>query len=363
MPSYDLLAPRRVGSSDLLVRPVGLGAGTIGSPGVETKDAIEVVETAWQAGVRLFDTAPWYGVGRSERRLGVALDKFALERDEFAVNTKVGKGLVPEPHRKEENKTYCTDGSVRTPRDPRSGLRIQFDYPYEGIHAQHHASRQRLRLSRVDTLTIHDIDYGYHSEEQMATVFEQFDRNKGNGAGALEELRASGQIRAIGCGCNLEARNARSWDTPAHEDLIDRLLEAVDLDFLIVAGGYTLLETRACRRILPACAKKNVGVICATPFAGGWLMQGATYMYGETPTEIQTKTEKIATICRKFNVPLGAAALQFQLAHPLVAATIPGAKSSTEVRMNWNLAQHDIPSDLWTALKHDELIPIDAPIP
>ena len=349
-----------------MVNPLGFGGGTIGSPFVDTPTAFSTVQTAWETGVRLFDTAPWYGVGRSERRLGMALGDMNVPREDFAVNTKIGKTLNPEPIRDESNKTYCVDGAVRTPRDSRTGFRVEFDYTATGFQKQHRESLQRLGLSSVDTLTIHDIDYGYHTTEQLEDVFQQLDPSGGDGVSYLEEIKQRGQIKALGAGCNLESRNALSWETSAHEDLIDRLVETVPLDFLIVAGGYTLLENRALRRILPLCDKLGMGVIAATPFAGGWLVDpkhASTYMYGPASEQILEKTLRMESICNQYNIPLPAVALQFQLCHPAVVAVIPGVKHPDEVRTNQELANIDIPSQLWTDLKDEALIDSSAPTP
>ena len=365
----DTSNPRRLGKSELHLKPFGFGGGTIGDPRVSATQAVETVVSAWDCGVQLFDTAPWYGIGRSERRLGVALSEVirarSIRREDFMINTKVGKAVVPEPDAIESNDTYCADGSIRTPRDPRSGFRIAFDYSYEAILSQHYDSMQRLGHARVDSLTIHDIDYGYQNETQIESCLDQLSKSSGGGATALEELRDAGVIRAIGCGCNLESRNAFSWDGSAHEDLIERIIELVDLDFLIVAGAYTLLENRALRRILPLCQERNIGAIMATPFAGGWLVnpEQALYMYGEAGEDIRDRTKRLSATCTQFDVPLAAAAIQFQLAHPVVAAVIPGAKSVSEVTENHQLVNLDIPEDLWDVLKDQDLIHPDAPVP
>ena len=361
----DYQTPRQVGASDLFVSPLGFGGGTIGSPEVATADALATVQTAFETGVRFFDTAPWYGIGRSERRLGMALGDLN-RRDEVRINTKVGKTLVPEPTRDESNRTYCADGSVRTPRDPRSGFRISFRYDYDSIKQQHEDSLQRLGLASVDSLTIHDIDYGYHQGSQLDHALEQLSPNGGAGASALVELRDAGRIKAIGCGCNLEARNAFSWEDQAHEDLIERILDLVRLDFFIVAGGYTLLETRALRRIFPLCEKRNVSIVAATPFAGGWLVDPtstSTYMYGKPPQQVVDRSMQMLSSAKRHAVPLAAAALQFQLAHPLIAATIPGGKSPSECRQNRKFVDLPIPPAFWDELKAQELLDESAPTP
>lgn len=362
MPSQAI---RPVGKSSLAVTPFGFGGGTIGSPNVSVVAAIDTVASAWSAGVRFFDTAPWYGLGRSERRLGVALAN-VTQRDAFRLNTKIGKTLVPEPVRDDRNKSLSPGGEVRTPRDPASGFRVRFEYTYGAIHRQHEDSLQRLGFASVDSLTIHDIDYGYHDVDGIERHLAELRRDGGGGARALEELRASGRIQAIGCGCNLEARNAWSWDDGRHEDLCERIADLVDLDFFVVAGGYTLLETRALRRILPFAASRGIGVIIAAPFASGWLVDGgasSTYMYAPAPPEVISASTQMTAIAAEFEVPLAAVALQFVLAHPLVAAAIPGAKSPAEVAANLGHTQTPIPAEVWARLKSAGLLHEAAPTP
>ena len=361
----DTTTPRRLGESDVVVTPLGFGGGTIGSPDVGNEASLSTVAAAWETGVRFYDTAPWYGIGRSERRLGMALSALG-PRAAFRVNTKVGKTLVPEPVRDERAKTLSPGGEVRTPRDAASGYRVRFEYTYDAIMRQHDDSRQRLGMASVDSLTIHDIDYGYHAPDGIEAHLHELSKDGGGGARALEELRSSGAIGAIGCGCNLESRNAWSWDDAKHEDLIERIADLVDLDFLVVAGGYTLLETRALRRILPWCAAHGIGVVIAAPYASGWLAdpgRAATYMYASAPADIVAKSTRMQAICSAHDVPLAAVALQFPLAHPAVATVIPGAKAPNEPVANRNNLQVAVPGDVWQRFKREGLLAADAPTP
>ena len=361
----DTSTPRVLGKSDLAVTPLGFGGGTIGAAQVSNEDSLATLAAAWETGVRFYDTAPWYGIGRAERRLGLALSALA-PREAFRVNTKVGKTLVPEPVRDESAKTLSPGGEVRTPRDPVSGFRVRFEYTYDAIMGQHGDSLQRLGMSSVDSLTIHDIDYGYHAPEGIEAHLRELARDGGGGARALEELRASGRISAIGCGCNLESRNAWSWDDAKHEDLSERIAETVDLDFFVVAGGYTLLETRALRRILPVCAERGIGVVIAAPYASGWLAdpgRAATYMYASAPPEIVAKSTRMQAICAEYDVPLAAVALQFQLSHPVVATVIPGAKLPSEPVANRGNLDAPVPSEIWERFKREGLLDEAAPTP
>ena len=365
----DTTTLRPLGRHGLEVTPLGFGGGTIGSPAVSIDDSIATVRAAWASDVRFFDTAPWYGVGRSERRLGIALAEFAPpegRREAFKVNTKIGKTLVPEARRDETKKTLSPGGEVRTVRDPRSGFRVEFGYTEARIRAQHHDSLQRLGFASVDSLTIHDIDYGYHDDAGIEGHLAELDRQGGGGARALEELRDDGAILAIGCGCNLESRNAASWEDSAHEDLMARIADRVDLDFLVVAGGYTLLETRALRRILPLCDERDISVVIAAPYASGWLADpdgASTYMYAPAPQEIVQKSLRMQSICREHGVALASVALQFVLAHPRVAAAIPGAKTPAETTANRAHLDVEIPQELWRNLKSEGLLDEQAPTP
>ena len=368
----DVSTPRKVGKSSLHLSPLGFGAAPLGNPLVAVEDSLKTVASAWDNGVRFYDTAPLYGIGRSERRLGLALSglaesELAISRDEYRLNTKVGKTLVAEPVIDAGKKTLTPGGRARTARDPLSGFRIAFDYTHDAILRQHADSLQRLGLSSVDSLTIHDMDYGYHSKEQMEHNLRELSADGGGGATALRDLRSSGAIAAIGCGCNLEQQNADSWIDGAHEDLVERIADVADLDFFIVAGAYTLLETRAFRRILPLCEERGIGAIGASPYASGLLVVpravGVTYMYGPPPEEIMDRAQKMDAICKRNGVPLAAAALQFPLAHPTMAAVIPGAKTAHEAAENSRHLHTPIPEDVWKSFKEDGLLDPDVPTP
>jgi D-threo-aldose 1-dehydrogenase len=360
----DVTTPRRVGKSRLEVAPLGFGAGPLGDRRVSAQACLETVRAAWDGGVRFYDTAPYYGIGRSERRLGVALAECG-PRESFQVNTKVGRTLEPEPVRDESRKTFSPDGQARTPRDGFSGHRVHFDYSEAGILAQHRDSLGRMGLPYVDSLAIHDVDYGHQWPEQVDAILTQLSRTGGGGARALEGLREAGLIAAIGAGCNREMRNYDTWEGGRHEDLIERLLDTVDLDFLILAGPYTLLDTIALRRVLPLMQARGVGAIIASPFAGGWLIdpEAIPYMYGQTPDHVRERTARLAALCRSHDAEIGAVALRFVLAHPAVAAVIPGAKTATEAREARRLLEAQVTPDLWAALKAQGLLDEAAPTP
>ena len=369
MNASDFVTPRRLGRGGLTVTPLGFGGGTIGSPAIDNDASLATVASAWETGVRFFDTAPWYGLGRSERRLGLALAPLAA-RGDYRNNTKVGKRLVPEALRDDANRTLSPNGQVRTPRDRDTGMRVRFAYDADSLRRQHEDSLQRLGTSSVDSLTIHDIDLGYHSPEQIEGHLTELAEQ--GGADYLHSLRAEGAIAAIGCGCNLEARNASSWDVAAgserspHEELCERIADIVELDFLVVAGGYTLLETRALRRILPLCEERNIRVVIAAPYASGWLANpdgATTYMYDQAPDWVVERSARMSRICAEHDASLASVALQFVLAHPAVAAAIPGARSPHEPRANRKNLDADVPAELWHALRREGLLPEAAPTP
>ena len=366
----DFVTPRQVGATSLRVTPLGFGAAWIASPDIAIDDAVGTVQAAWNNGVRFFDTAPWYGIGRSERRLGIGLAELGESRDQYAVNTKVGRSLEPEYIEDPTNDSTAADGTPRTPREAVSGFRVHFDYSYDALLRQHRDSLQRMGLSRVNSLTLHDIDHGYHDPSQLETVLHQLSEEGLAGASALNELKTNGEIDAIGMGCNLETKNAFSWDDASHEDLIERVMALVDLDFLVIAGGYTLLETRALRRVIPLCARNNVSVIIASPFAGGWLVNPSKmgYMYSRmsgtnAPEHIQDLTKGMQDVCAEFGVPIGAVALQFVLSHPVVTAAIPGAANPREATSSREFVEYDIPLELWGRMRERNLLPHDAPCP
>lgn len=369
----DVTTPRKVGKSSLEVTPLGFGGGQIGSPFVSNEDSLKTVASAWESGVRFYDTAPFYGVGRSERRLGLALSgvgdapEEVPPRDSYRVNTKVGKTLLPEPVRDTSKKTFTPKGAVKAVRDPRSGFRLEYNYTYEAIMQQHRDSLQRMGIPSIDSLTIHDMDYGYHTTEEMEAHLGELSASGGGGAKALEELRASGAISAIGCGCNLESNNAETWEDSRHEDLCERIADTVDLDFFVIAGAYTLLETRALRRLLPFCEERNIGVVGATPYAGGWLVApdapGATYMYAPPSQDIVDCAQRMNAICERHGVELAAAALQFPLAHPRFAAVIPGSKTPEEAAQNRAHMDTKVPAEVWQSFKDEGLLDPDAPTP
>ncbi|MEM7023997.1 MAG: aldo/keto reductase [Pseudomonadota bacterium] len=337
-----------VGSSNLTLPPLGLGTAPIGGLHADTSDddSRAVLEQAWQEGIRYFDTAPWYGNTQSEHRLGAFLRK--QPRDDFVVATKVGR-LYRRPER-----DFDFEASAWRQRWP-GGLPFvpHFDYSYDQILRSYEDSLARLGLNRVDALTIHDLDIRHQkTEEAIARGFEQL--SEGGGFKALEELKRSGEIRAIGAGINL----------PGY---IPRFLERFDLDYFLLAMPYTLIGQEALAEELPLCQQRGASVIIGAPFASGILatgaVEGATYRYVAAPQQILDKVARIEAVCASFDVPLTAAALQFPLGHETVVSVIPGADGPAHVSANVAATGHPIPAAFWSELKAQGLIDPDAPVP
>jgi D-threo-aldose 1-dehydrogenase len=329
---------RRVGRTTVEVTAVGLGGAPLGNlfTPVAEDAARRTVETAYAAGIRYFDTAPLYGHGLSERRLGEVLG--GVPRESFVLSTKVGRLL--EPGRP------AAGAYVEVPP-----YAIRFDYGYDGALRSVEASLARLGLDRADILYIHDIDGATHGPEGREARFREA---MAGAYRALDRLRGEGLVGAIGLGVN-------EWE------VCQRSAEAADLDCFLLAGRYSLLDQGALETFLPLCARRGLGVIVGGPFNSGILATGAVpgawYDYEPAPPPILERTRRLERVCASHGVPLAAAALQFPLFHPVVASVIPGARSAAEVEQNLGLLGHPIPPSLWRDLKAEGLLRPDAPTP
>ena len=338
------LAPtlrRRIGQTSLQLPVFGFGAAHIGElynlvPEAESQATLHA---AWDAGVRYFDTAPWYGRGLSEHRLGAVLR--TMPRSEFQITTKVGKTL----HRPADPATFD-----RSPWKGGLNFQVQFDYSYDGIMRSYEQALQRLALDTVDALVIHDLDIDFHGDKLAGYEAQLID----SGIKALQQLKKSGDIRAFGMGIN---------NNHAFETLVPR----VDLDFCLVAMPYTLLDQHSLHRGMAHLQKRGASAIIGAPFASGILVTGskgpAHYAYGKASAEIQDKVRRIEALCAAHDVALPAAALHFVLAHPVTASVIPGAAGPTEVRQNLAALASVIPTAFWADLKAQGLIDPDSPVP
>jgi D-threo-aldose 1-dehydrogenase len=333
LPTRDL----RTRSGRLPLTVLGFGGAPLGNmyAAIDEATAQATLDAAWEAGMRLFDTAPQYGVGLSEERFGRALA--ARPRDEYRLSTKVGRLLRP-CRAGERPPAHFIDTPPRT---------FDYDYSYDGVMRSHEASRARLGLDRVDILFVHDVDVMSHGSRAAsdARVRELFDRG---GFRALDELRAAGAVRAIGAGVN-------EWE------VCETLLDHGTFDCFLLAGRYTLLEQPALQSFLPRCEREGVGVILGGPFNSGILatgaVPGAMYNYAPAPPAILDRVRRLEAVCRAHGVRLIEAALQFVLGHPAIKSVIPGARSPEEVRANLALLNAAIPDALWRDLESEKLLP------
>ena len=340
----DPFAKRRISQTDLEVTQFGFGAGILGDPWevIDEATADATIDAAYNAGVTHFDTAPWYGNTKSEHRTGHALG--TKPRDSYTLSTKVGR-------------VYSRPENPATFHHPRwlGGLpfALRFDYGRDAVLRSYEDSLMRLGINTVDCLVIHDLDFKFHqTEEGVAGRFSEL--ADGGGFRALDELRTSGEIRAIGAGVN-------------HLGMIPRFLDRFEIDFFLVAMPYTLLDQSALEEEFPRCQERGVSIIIGAVFASGILatgaVEGARYAYVGAASEMIEKTAKIEAVCGRHAVPLRAAAVQFPLGHDAVVAVIPGANSPQQVEENLRNLQIDIPSQFWAELKEEGLLRADAPVP
>jgi D-threo-aldose 1-dehydrogenase len=273
-----------------------------------------VVETAWDAGVRFFDTAPLYGYGLAEQRLGAVLR--TKPRDDFVISTKVGRllraGAPPEPGQAFRG----------TPR-----LNPVFDFSYDATMLSVEESLLRIGLDRVDILLIHDPDE--HFDEALQGAYR-----------ALDRLRSEGTVRAIGAGMNQAA-------------MLARFARETDFDCFLLAGRYTLLDRTGAAELLPLCLERGIGVITGGVFNSGILAESGPllhYNYVQAPPDVMARASNIKAMCARHGVDVKAAALQFPLRHPAVASVLTGCRSASEVEENVRLSAAPVPDELWREL-------------
>ncbi len=307
---------------------VGLGAAQLGNLYRVTTDheVEETVASAWDGGIRYFDTAPHYGVGLSERRLGAQLA--AYPRDDYVISTKVGRLLVPSPDTADQRDAEGFD----VPADP---VR-RWDFSRDGILRSVEASLERTGLDRFDILYLHDPD---HHFAQAST----------EGIGALIELRDQGVVSAVGAGMNDAAPLAE-------------LIRRADIDVVMCAGRYTLLDDSASAELLPLAVERGVGVVAAGVFNSGLLSSprppaDATYDYAPAPAQLLARAHAIADVCQRHSVTLPEVAIAFALRHPAVVSVVLGARGRRQVSQNLDRAATPIPAALWHELAETGLIP------
>jgi D-threo-aldose 1-dehydrogenase len=332
MPEF---ARRRIGRTLLEVTVLGLGCATLGGTRIPVtrQEAEAIVRAAWDAGVRYIDAAPYYGFGQAERAVGDALRD--EPRDEWVLSTKVGRLLRPFPE-----------------APPEPGRRhplpfgVAYDYSYDGIMRSHEDSLQRLGLARIDMLYLHDIGRYQHGDAHPGLMRTLRD----SGYRALETLKSSGAVRAFGIGVN-------------EREVLLEAMEWGEWDAFLLAGRYTLLEQAPLDDLLPKCLERGTSIVVGGPLNSGILAGRDTWNYRAAPPEIVERVNALRAVCDSHGVPLAAAALQFPLAHPAVAAIIPGPRTADEFRTNLGLLQQPIPPALWDDLRQTGLLHPDAPTP
>ena len=335
------LPKRKLGRTGLEVTALGFGSAPLGDiyEVLDDTTAIATVETAARSGVTLFDTAPLYGQGSAEHRVGTALRR--QTPGSFLVSTKVGRLLVPAP-----------GGRTRTTRYV-GGLAFDVinDYGYDAALRSHEASLQRLGLPKVDVVLIHDADAWTHGLIEGPKRY----REAMDGAyRALERLRSEGVIKGIGIGVNDPVYAAQ-------------YLRDGDFDCLLLAGRYSLIEQPALAEVLPLAAQKNVGVMLGGVFNSGILatgaIDGARYNYTPAPPAILARVANIERVCASHGVALPTAAMHFCLGHPAVSSLVLGAVKPQEAQRNAAAIMAEVPAALWRDLKSERLLDDAAPVP
>ena len=334
MPTWE---KRQLGRTKLRVTILGLGTATMGGSRfkVTQEEGQAIVTAAWEAGVRYVDTAPFYGVGAAEHRVGDALRE--KDRDEWVLSTKVGRLLRP----KTDN-TPSPDGRLSP-----MPFKVVYDYGYDAIMRSVEDSYQRLGLARIDILYVHDIGVYQHGPELNAVYLKQL---RESGYKALDELRRTGVVSAIGIGVN-------------EKEVLIEALGFGDWDAFLLAGRYTLLEQGPLDDLIPMCLERGTSLVIGGPLNSGILAGRDTWNYETAPPEIVARVKKLAAVCESHKVPLPAAALQFPLANPVVAAVIPGPRNAAEFVENLPLFTMRIPPGLWSDLRTEGLLHPNAPVP
>ncbi|HZF02787.1 MAG TPA: aldo/keto reductase [Patescibacteria group bacterium] len=315
---------RRLGRSAVELTVLGFGGSQVGNlhEPVSDEDAAQAVAAAWALGIRYFDTAPLYAQGLGERRMGRALR--GHRRDGYVLSTKVGR--LVEPHG------------------------VAFDYSHDGVLRSIEDSLRRLDVARIDVALVHDIDPYTHGPDQPRRFREAME----GAYPALDRLRREGVLGAIGVGVN-------SWH------VCQNAVETADFDCVLLAGRYTLLEQAPLASFLPLCERRGIGLIVGAPYNSGILargtVDGARYNDAAPPREIAQRATALAAVCARHRVSLGAAALQFPLAHPAVASVLPGPRTAAHVEAGVRWLGETIPGDFWRELKALRLLETGAPTP
>jgi len=327
------MGKRRVGQTKLEIDSLGLGGAPLGGNFVNLgyAQAEELIQAAKNIGIGYFDTAPWYGFGRSERVMGDV-----LRGSDYILSDKVGRLLAPGPV-----KNPADFGMV----DPLP-FHVVYDYSYDGIMRAYEDNLQRLGLDRIDILFVHDIGEFQHGQDHV----KHFKNLESGGYRAMDELRTAGLIKAIGLGVN---ENKVCLDA----------LAIGDWDVFLLAGRYTLLEQTAIDKLFPACRKAGTSIICGGPFNSGVLVGRDTWNYAKAPKDVIDKARALGVVADEFGIPLPAAALQFPLGDEIVCSVIPGPRDKGELEQIVTWFKTPIPTEFWSTLKAKNLIEPSAAVP
>lgn len=318
----------RLGALD--VTSIGLGSAPLGglfSP-VSDADAQATIARAWSLGVRFFDTAPLYGFGLAERRLGAFLRQ--QPRESYVISTKVGRLLQAPDGAPAEDEHY-----KGTPRE-----RPVFDFSHDGVMRSVEESLERLGLDRIDVLLVHDPDD--HYDDAVTGAFR-----------ALQRLRENGTVKAIGAGMN-------------QSEMLVRFAEAVPVDCFLLAGRYTLLDQGALDALFPLCQAKHIGILLGGLYNSGILANPTTsakFNYQDADAALVARALELDALCRKHGAELKAAALQFCMAHPAVTVAVMGARNAGEVADNMAMTEKAVPAAFWQELRARKLVDVRAPLP
>ncbi|MDA0335492.1 MAG: aldo/keto reductase [bacterium] len=322
-----------LGSTGLQVTRMGLGCAALGGlyGDIPDEQAYAVVRRALDLGINLFDTAPLYGSGRGEQRVGEVLRQ--VPRDSFVLCTKVGRVLDPvEPGDADRGQEIFENPPPFKP---------VFDFSHDGVMRSFDESLQRLQLDHIDVLHIHDPDD--HYEQAIRGAYP-----------AIAKLREQGLISGVSAGMN-------QWE------MLAAFARDGDFDCFLLAGRYSLLEQESLDELLPLCVEKNIGILAGGTYNSGILAkgarEGAKFNYNDAPAEVIAKAQRLEQVSQRHGVDIKAAASQFALAHPAVTAIIPGTRRPERVTENFELLQVEIPADYWAELKAEGLIRVDAPVP
>jgi D-threo-aldose 1-dehydrogenase len=319
---------------------LGFGSAPLGNMHrvISEEECRATIQAVLDSGVSYFDTAPFYGHGLSEIRLGKILRE--QQRESFQLSSKIGRLLEPCIKNEDDSGIF-----IDVPK-----VNIKFDYSYDGVMQSLEDSYKRLGMDSIDIVYIHDVDIFTHGSVEASEI--RIQEVMAGGYRALDELRKSGTIKAFGAGVN-------NWET------CQRLTDLGHFDCFLLAGRYTLLEQEALNSFLPICERDGIGIILGGPYNSGILATGAKpgakYNYKEAPQDILDRVAAIDKVCQSHNVSLANAALRFPLCHSSVVSVIPGGQSVEEVKRNRAMMDTKIPDSLWSDLKSEGLLHPDAP--